>query len=316
MPNAQLDEVTSALNFDTIDFRVEGSCDLYMTKVCGSDKKLYKSVIRDLGTQYETLLQAQRSQDSREAEVATRSLKLAKSSPFGPPNQVSSRRTFAYMIATLNASHSDYDFTGELKPTDFIVEKDLRQVMNTFDTMLYNLRPKPPIAYGSPHWTSAVTPAGAIVPTQKWSPKMWRLIDEEMDLAECTIYSLSQDAELYDEEERVIWSFNYFFFNKTKKRVCYLYLKGMSVLNEDFVPDTPLSSKKRLRIGSDWDEDTEDEMLSSSHYYDHEDWLLPRLELGKYALSRSTTLSPGVGQSRSRSSRRGISEDVVESMEI
>ena len=344
MPISQLGDVTSALNFDSAELRVEGGCDLYTTKACGSDKKLYKDIEHDLENKYVTLLRAQSSEDPREAADAAQSMKLARSSAFGPMSSVSSRRTFAYLIATLNASHPDYEFFGELKPTDFIRLRNLRQLMNTFDTMLYNLRPKPPVSYGSPHWSSAVTPAGAIVPTQKWSPKMWRLIDEEMHLAECTIYSLSRDAELYDEEERVIWNYNYFFFNKSKRRVCYLYLKGMSILNEDFVPNTPLSDSKsspsgsewvdetiagkragywfhdrpsNIKVAAAWDEDDEEEMLSASHYHDNEDGrLLPRLEHRKYALSRPPTVSPGLHRSKSRSTARGISEDVVQSMEV
>jgi hypothetical protein len=60
---------------------------------------------------------------------------------------------------------------------------------------------------------------------------MWRMIDKEMDLQHCTIYHYAPDEDPYDGEDGAIWSENYFFFNKVKKRVCYLYFRGLSVLS-------------------------------------------------------------------------------------
>lgn len=57
---------------------------------------------------------------------------------------------------------------------------------------------------------------------------MWHLIDMEMSLKECSIYSYTPEDDLFDGEEGSLWSFNYFFFNKFMKRVCYLYLRGVS----------------------------------------------------------------------------------------
>ena len=58
-----------------------------------------------------------------------------------------------------------------------------------------------------------------------------------MTLKECTAYCWSPPDEPFDGEEGSIWSLNYFFFNKERKRVTYLYVRG--------VPQTP-----RFRIGS------------------------------------------------------------------
>ena len=70
---------------------------------------------------------------------------------------------------------------------------------------------------------------------------MWHLIDKEMALKECSIYCYEPDDDPYDGEEGALWSFNYFFFNKTKKRVCYLYLRGVSIIEAAGVK-TPLSA--------------------------------------------------------------------------
>lgn len=121
-------------------------------------------------------------------------LDLARSSPFGPLSQISSRRTFAYLIATLNASHPDYDFSDTLKPGDFHRERSLRRVMNTIDDAIYNVRPRPAAALlaaptppktGKNHPTSPPLGAG-----QSWGPKAWKAIDREMSLTECGESSL------------------------------------------------------------------------------------------------------------------------------
>ena len=360
--------MTSALNFDTVDCRVEGSCDLYTTKAAGGDRKLYKNIEHSLESQYESLLRFSASLSPPEADKAGMSLNLSRSSPFGSLSQISSRRTFAYLIATLNASHPDYDFSYDLKPSNFRRERNLRHVMNTLDTTLYNLWPRPAISYGSPHWSSAVTPASTANPSQRWGPKMWRHIDKEMDLKACSIYTLAPEQELFDEEEGVIWTTNYFFFNKALKRVCYIYLKGLSIINNaDAPPKTPLSDASGLRSSSGsnigggattdwaaaastdsgagkrarfwlgdrgpsveveggWDEDDDDEMLASSFGVGdskiREPRLLPRgshLHPRKYVTSNSPSdlgSLRGSSRSRSKSTARGISEEVVESMEI
>lgn len=60
---------------------------------------------------------------------------------------------------------------------------------------------------------------------------MWSLIDKEMGLRQCEKYTYVPDDDPFDGEEGAIWSLHYFFFNKERKRVCYLYLRGLSVIS-------------------------------------------------------------------------------------
>lgn len=181
------ENVTSALNFDTADCHVIGGCDMYTTKAAGSDKKLYKDIEISLEAQHESLVRLSASLSPPDAELF--SLNLERPSPFGPLSQVSSRRTFAYLIATLNASHPDYDFSHNLRPSDFRKERSLRSVMSALDETLYNLRPRPAgtLLAGYHGWASNTTPNVPQTPggSQAWGPKMWRLIDKEMTLREC-----------------------------------------------------------------------------------------------------------------------------------
>ena len=254
MPNRDLDIVTSTLNFSTPDLHVLGGCDLYTTKAAGGDKKLYKNIEIGLEEQYRANLKFSRSLSPPQAHLMAPSLNLSRSSPFGNMGVISSRRTYAYLIATLNASHPDYDFSHMLRPTDFKREKSLRHVMNTIDTTLYNLRPRPMNSF---LMVPGVTPGSACPPSsqQTWGPSMWRLIDQQMSLKECYIYRYAPDDfdPFEDDDEGSIWSINYFFFNRTRKRVCYLYLRGLSALSHSAKESlqTPIKSKRLAEDESD-----------------------------------------------------------------
>lgn len=228
LPLRDFDDVTSALNFDTPDCHVIGGCDLYTTKAAGSDKKLYKNIENSLESQYEALLRFSTSLSPPASASIASSMNLSRSSPFGPLSQVSSRRTFAYLIATLNASHPDYDFSHILRPTDFQREKNLKSVINNIDSTLFNLRPSPGQSLQVPSQTSYATTSSAAALSQAWGPHMWTKIDAEMALKECLVYKYCEDP--FDGEDGSIWTLNYFFFNKNRKRVAYLHVRGVPVM--------------------------------------------------------------------------------------
>lgn len=248
--------VTSALNFLTPDCRVSGGCDLYTTKAAGSDKKLYKSIDRSLESQHAALLKFGASLSPPQREQMAASLNLSRSSPFGSFSDISSRRTFAYLIATLNASHPDYDFSHVLRPTDFRREKDLRRAIATFDGIMNNVRPHagshllPNV--GSPYRNHSTSPSaaaaagsGMAISSPAWGPQMWAMIDKEMKLKDCTCFSYQPAEDPFDGEEAAIWRLHYLFFNKDLKRVAYLYVRGVPV-----VVNSPALQPHSVRRGS------------------------------------------------------------------
>ena len=256
LPLPEFANITNALNFDTTECRVQGSCDLYTIKAASGDKKLYKAIESSLESQYASLLRFSAGLSSAEAASAAGSLNLSRASPFGSLGQSSSRKTYKYLIATLNASHPDYDFSHLLRPSDFRREKSLKQVMNTLNTTLYNLQPRH--TSNPAHDSAASWPARVRYPlppaspgNEIWSPQMWQVIDKEMKLEDCSIYCYLPEEDPYDGEEGAIWSFNYFFFNRKRKRVCYIYLRGLSIISH--VPTTPKTPFKTERDAeSDW----------------------------------------------------------------
>ncbi|KAL8889430.1 MAG: hypothetical protein Q9192_006023 [Flavoplaca navasiana] len=254
LPIPEFEDVTNALNFDTADSHIIGGCDLYTTKTAGADKGLYKVIEDGLEAQHQTQVAISKTLPETHAGPPNQRIDLSRSSPFGPLSQHTARRTFAYLIATLNASHPDYDFSHLLRPSDFRREKSLRHVMNTLDTTLYSLRPRPTSnsSLGIPtYWTSIAASAPAVVASngESWNPRKWRLIDKEMSLKDCSIYAYVPDEDPYDGDEGAIWSFNYFFFNKSRKRVCYLYLKSLSIISHSAALKTPVKEKRIAEIG-------------------------------------------------------------------
>ncbi|KHJ33888.1 putative mitogen-activated protein kinase maf1 protein [Erysiphe necator] len=221
------DEVTSVLNFSTLDCRVIGGCDLYTTKAAGSDKKLYRNIECSLESQYVSLLKYSASIIPPREGLSPKT--LSQPSPFGPLSQISSRRTFAYLIAILNASHSDYDFSEILSPADFRRERSLKSVINVIDSNLNALKPVSSVniqnlSQGGFSATSSTSL------TRSWGPGMWGIINKEMVLKDCTIYCWLPPDELFDGDERSIWSMNYFFFNKDLKRVTYLHVRAIPAI--------------------------------------------------------------------------------------
>ncbi|KAK5107682.1 hypothetical protein LTR62_000917 [Meristemomyces frigidus] len=278
LPVRDIDEVTNALNFSTSDCHVIGGCDIYTTKAAGSDKKLYKNIEHSLESQYESLVRLSASlsppyhsagsddgkpssekgishRNKRSRTVEAPEIDLSRASPFGPLSQINARRTFAYLIATLNASHPDYDFSHLLRPTDFRKERSLRSMIQTVDSTLQNLRPKSSRTfYLAPPILSHSAPIIAnSAGSELWSPRMWTLIDREMGLRQCEKYAYVPDDDPFEGasgDGGSLWSMHYFFFNKEKKRVCYLHLRGLSVISHSPVIASRPSSSCRNGLKS------------------------------------------------------------------
>ncbi|KAJ6166773.1 hypothetical protein N7470_002220 [Penicillium chermesinum] len=247
LPLPEFEDVTSSLNFDTADCHIEGGCDLYTTKAARSDRKLYNHIEQSLEAQYESVLRLSASLSPPHAHDAAETLNLSRSSPFGPLSEHSSRRTFAYLIATLNASHPDYDFSHVLRPTDFRRERHLKRIMNTIDSTLYNLRPRESLDF-SP--SSPATLSGSYNGAPAWGPRMWRILDEHMSLKECAIYSYSPDEDPSDADDGAIWSMHYFFFNPLRKRGAATPTGKRNFDDGYLTPDLSSSKRARYWLGS------------------------------------------------------------------
>jgi len=213
------------LNEDLGDSTLVSKIEAYSCKRVGSDKKLSRS----LEQQY---CNKDLSQSPSERELST--------SPFGSLTEVSSRKTLSYLLATLNASYVDYDFT-RVRPEQFSKES-VNSVVSKIDSTL-----------------SAALNSDYL----HLRDKMWGCFDQEIELRNCDVYSYMPDH-LDDPftEEGIVWSFNYFFYNRTLKRILYFSCKCMSKSAQEYDPyDSDVDTDERIGWG-----DYEEEVANNMEY--------------------------------------------------
>lgn len=133
--------------------------------------------------------------------------------PFGPIREPASRRTFAYLIAILNASYPDHDFSS-LEPTDF-TKNSLKSFISKFENSLYSLGKKP----------------------EGW---IWETINLHMTLSDCVVYQFNPTKSFLEDEPGYLWSLIGFLFNKKRKRVAFIYLicSRLKAVSGEFTEDS------------------------------------------------------------------------------
>ncbi|SCU90692.1 LADA_0F05842g1_1 [Lachancea dasiensis] len=152
--------------------------------------------------------------------------------PFGPINETASRRTFAYLIAILNASYPDHDFSS-LEPTDF-VKSSMKSLISKFENTLISFGKQP----------------------QEW---IWETINSHMDVSDCAIYQYKPSKSFLDDEPGHLWSLMWFLFNKKRKRVMYLYL------NVSRLKTASLEDISKSGLGDEDDDDNDKERRGWKH---------------------------------------------------
>jgi hypothetical protein len=122
--------------------------------------------------------------------------------------EMGTRRLMTDLILTLNASFPDYDF-GDVRPTHFS-HVPMHEAINSASERLSVLQER-----------------------ESFLSRLWSSIDEVIQLSDTEVYSfvpppcLGLDfltQTLVDDDEHVenpLWSFNYFFVNKHKKRILF-----------------------------------------------------------------------------------------------
>ncbi|CAN6663026.1 repressor of RNA polymerase III transcription Maf1p [Trichomonascus vanleenenianus] len=237
----EFQKLNSALQFETAEAKITGGIDLFTTKPAGTDKKLYKALDKQLYSLHQEHIQQQLDSltyrnplvendfmpssasppsvsmylgsppPHHPTFTAGRGPSLAQSldsrgaayseSPFGPLDQPASRKTFAYLVSVLNATHPDHDFSS-LQPEDFTRVPNAVKVINDFNNVLFGL--------------------GQAVP-----PGMWDALDEQIDLRDSVIYAHTPPQSFLEDEPGTMWSLMWFFYNKRRKRVAYLHIRAV-----------------------------------------------------------------------------------------
>lgn len=206
---------------DVGEYILHGDLEAYSCKLAGFDKKLSKSL-------------------DKEVETGSSPLELS-ASPVGPLAEASSRKTLIYLILTLNHIYPDYDFSL-LRAHHFQKEDGVGKAEEAIDSQLLEV---------SKVW--AKTPGLGETPFLEC---LWSSVDEAICLKECDVYCYKSDLETDPfGEQASVWSFNYFFYNKKMKRILYFSCRAISKQAADDEEGTETSSKYAYNTDTD-DADT------------------------------------------------------------
>jgi hypothetical protein len=164
------------------DREISGKIEAYSCKKAGADKKLAKS----LDSYYQQ-------------EVEALASDVLGSSPLGPLAAPSTRKLLINLITTMNASFPDYDFST-VKPEQFCKEADYRIAIHRINHDLAEL---------------------IDLESNGFVEKMWECIAESIKPEECDVYSYIPDMDSDPFSDGNLWSFNFFFYNKTMKKILY-----------------------------------------------------------------------------------------------
>ncbi|KAL0077947.1 repressor of RNA polymerase III transcription Maf1 [Phycomyces blakesleeanus] len=188
-----LDVLNTVFRWETVEAILTGRIEAYSCKSAGSDKKLFKQI------------ENKYSVDLSGGSISPDDYLHTIVSPFGRLDESTPRKTFFYLLATLNAAFPEHDF-GDVRPDQFSKQPSPEMVINSVNTTLFNL--------------------GNDEIVNKY--RMWDTLDEIVDLSECDVYSYNPDIEddPMNDEEGYLWSINYFFFNRKLKRMVFFSIKS------------------------------------------------------------------------------------------
>ena len=141
--------------------------------------------------------QRRRSNSSTGGFYSCRKPLRGRATSLGDLGEPSSRRLLFDLISTLDEFFPDYDF-DTTKPEQFLI-KDVNQLIQTVNGYLAELTEERP----------------------DFLEKLWRSIDEMINLRKCEAFSLVPDMTEDPFSDGTLWSFNYFIFNHDLKQLIY-----------------------------------------------------------------------------------------------
>lgn len=236
LENPNLEAISDALTIETGDCKIYGKVESYSCKMAGNDKRLFKMLSQENGNSPDDLqaLSPPQSQLSVSPQRSSYS-HSASEDEGGPLCHTCSRKMIFYLISTLNASfHPDYDFS-DAKSHEFSREPSVDWTVNAVDSNLFS--------------TAGESYASHI------RQNLWMVVNEEISVGECEIYSYNPDLESDPfGEEGVLWSFNYFFYNKKLKRILFFTCRSTSKSSQCGA-DSGIGHDLDMMMDSDEEED-------------------------------------------------------------
>jgi len=211
----------------TINSRIEA----FSCKRAGNDKKYANSLAERMNLEIEVST-AEQEKLRKHSPGGSNLMDVYSSSPLGDLTTVWPRKLMTDLILTLNMSFPDYDFSS-VKADDFVRISNPFSAIEKANERLSEFA----LAKKGPGFLSGV----------------WKAIDSVIFLSDCIVYSyVPQDGtdffstltegEGYTDQcsEDALWSFNYFFVNRSLKRIVvftcvesYLVTNSYNVTSDD-----------------------------------------------------------------------------------
>ena len=244
LESSNFEAVNSALFVETGDAKIVGRIESYSCKMIGTEKQLYKKLNTTDGRSPHTRVALSPPQNGyggygMRPQTHMYSRSWSGSGRSSDEDEVTlcdtiSRKLHFYLISTLNAAFSDYDFS-DAKSSEFNKEPSLAVSISyilSFDPFLDI------IIFFLQFVTSNIDSLLSMTATERYTKvhdSLWLTLNEEIDLPDCEIYSYNPDlASDPFGEDGCLWSFNYFFYNRKKKRVVLFTCRALSPFSEVF----------------------------------------------------------------------------------
>ncbi|VEU23212.1 DEKNAAC104338 [Brettanomyces naardenensis] len=157
-------------------------------------------------------------------------------SPFGPLSQQSSRRLFAYLIAILNSTYPDHDFSL-VQPNNFSLLTSPEVLIKRVNSLLISLGKASGLDW------------------------IWQTIDTHMEIGQCTCFQYEPEQSFLNDLPGTLWCNMYFMYSKKKKRVAFIYFRA-STLQESkngSATDVTVTARRRNSKVGTLDEARDDE---------------------------------------------------------
>lgn len=224
-------------------------------------------------------------------------------SPFGPLKNLTTRKTFAYLIAILNTTYPDHDFSN-LQPSteNFHKLNSPEELIHKFNNVMISLGKKEDLL----NWIwdtvnlymDIIPPKGATTTGGSGNGSSSRVnsvssyntpltpadlppLGNNNSFEGCQIYEFQPTDQSILEDlnypYQSMWSYYWFIYNKKKKRVSFLYLNAINKIHYSMVNSKRTSSSSRRNDdrnggesngthgGEDDDEDDDDEMYMDDY---------------------------------------------------
>lgn len=211
LQSASFDALSGLLSRPVGQCFVECRLESYSCKMVGCDKKLYKSLVQHCSGSARSGLHVLAPPQSLLSLSPKKSRVAASDAEVNCLCDTISTKSLFYLISTLNASFNpDYDFSDS-KSEEFSREPSVQCVTKSVDSQL--------------------TPLMSNYECLK--NQLWSALDSEIGLRDCDIYSYNPDLSGDPfGEEGTIWGFNYFFYNKNRKRIVFFACRYTSVISK------------------------------------------------------------------------------------